>query len=325
MRISFGAVCTRALLLAAALFAGSAHAQEYPNRPVRVIVPFSPGGSTDTISRILAKQITAGLGQPMIVENKPGAGGVVGGDYVAKSNPDGYTLLFVGTSTAVNQTLYKSLPYDATRDLEPVIHLVDLNGILVVHPSVQARTVKDIIALSRAKPGTLNYASAGDGTTLHLAGEMFKSMAGADLTHIPYKGSGPALTDLIGGQVHMMFANMPGTIQHVQAGRIRGIAVTGDKRSSVVPDLPTLAEAGVPGYRATGWFGIMAPAGTPPEIIKRLNAEFNKALQSPELAEILRHEGAEVAGGTPEDFRRHLRDQIERWAKAIKDAGVKQR
>ena len=323
MRISFGAVCVRLLLVAAALFAGAAHAQDYPNRPIRLIVPFSPGGSTDTISRILAGRIGAALGQTMIVENKPGAGGNIGGDFVAKSKPDGYTLLFVGTSTAVNPTLYKNMPYDVMRDLEPVIHLVNLNGILVVHPDVPIRSVKELLDLSRSKPGTLNYASAGSGTTLHLAGEMFKSMTKADLTHVPYKGSGPALTDLIGGQVQMMFANMPGTIQHVRAGRLRVIAVTGDKRSSVLPDVPTIAEEGVPGYRATGWFGVMAPAGTPRDVVNRLNAEFNKALDAPELVEVLRNEGAEVVGGSPEDFRKHLVSEIERWAAVIRGAGLK--
>ena len=312
-----------ALLLLSAFLASPAQAQDYPNRPMRLVVPFSPGGSSDGISRLLAQKVGAALGQPMVVENKPGAGGSLGTDLVAKSKPDGYTLLLVATSTAINQTLRADLPYDAMRDLEPVIHLVNLSGVLVVHPDVPARTVRELIDLSHAKPGTLNYASAGNGTTLHLAGEMFRSLAKADITHVPYKGSGPALTDLIGGRVQMMFANMPGTIQHVRAGRVRVIAVTDEKRSSVLPDVPTIAEAGVPGYRATGWFGIMAPAGTPRHIVERLNAEFDKALRTPELVEFMRNEGAELAGGSPQDFRSHLRAEVERWGSAIKSAGLK--
>ena len=313
----------RLLLLVIALFAWSAQAQTYPDRPIRFIVPFSAGGSTDTISRILANKVSEALGQSVVIENKPGAGGNIGAEFVAKSNPDGYTLLFVGTSTAINKSLYKSLPYDATRDLDPVIHLVNLNGILVLHPTVAARNVKELVALSHAKPGTLNFASAGSGTVIHLAGEMFKSTSKADITHVPYKGSGPALIDLIGGQVQMMFANMPGTIQHVRAGKLKVIAVTGDKRSGALPDVPTIAEAGIPGYQATGWFGVMAPAGTPKDAVTKLNAAFNTALSAPELAEILRNEGADVVGGTPEQFRTFMRAEIDRWAGVVKTAGVK--
>jgi tripartite-type tricarboxylate transporter receptor subunit TctC len=314
---------SRALLLFIALLAFAAQAQDFPNRPMRLVVPFSPGGSSDGISRLLAQKISVSLGQPMVVENKPGAGGNIGTDLVAKSKPDGYTVLLVATSTAINQTLFPNLPYDAMRDLEPVVHLVNLSGILVVHPDVPVKTVQELIDLSKSKPGALNYASAGNGTTLHLAGEMFKSLAKVDITHVPYKGSGPALTDLIGGRVQMMFANMPGTIQHVHAGRIKVIAVTDEKRSSVLPDVPTIAEAGVPGYRATGWFGIMAPAGTPREVVEKLNAEFNKALRTPELVEFMKNEGAELGGGTPQDFRAHLRSEVDRWAAVIKGAGIK--
>jgi tripartite-type tricarboxylate transporter receptor subunit TctC len=304
-------------------FGAQAQAQDYPNRPIRLVVPFSPGGSTDGISRHLAQKLTVALGQPVVVENRAGAGGTLGTDLVAKSKPDGYTLLFVATSTAINQALFTNLPYDTMKDLTPVIHLVHLSGVLVVHPDVPARTVQELVDLARAKPGVLNYASAGNGTTLHLAGELFKALAKVDITHVPYKGSGPALTDLIGGRVQMMFANMPGTMQHVQAGRIRAIAVTDATRSAAVPDLPTIAESGVPGYRATGWFGIMAPAGTPREIVERLNAEFNKALRTPELLEFMKNEGAEPAGGTPQDFRAHLRSEVERWGGVIKSAGIK--
>jgi tripartite-type tricarboxylate transporter receptor subunit TctC len=314
----------RLLLLVVALFAWVAPGKAaYPDKPIKFIVPFSAGGSTDTISRILAQKVSAAIGQSVIIENKPGAGGTLGADLVAKSEPDGYTLLFVGTSTAINQTLYKTLPYNTMRDFEAVIHLVDLNGILVLHPEVPARTVKELVGLSHAKPGTMNFASAGAGTVIHLAGEMFKNQSKADITHVPYKGSGPALMDLMGGRVQMMFANMPGTIQHVKAGKIKVIAVTGTKRSEVLPDVPTISEAGIPGYSATGWFGVMAPAGTPKEAIAKLNAAFNKALSAPELAEILRNEGAETVGGTPEQFRAFMNAEIERWAAVVKSAGAK--
>ena len=313
----------RLLLLVVALFAWVAPAQAYPDKPIKFIVPFSAGGSTDTISRILAQKVSAAIGQSVIIENKPGAGGTLGADLVAKSTPDGYTLLFVGTSTAINQTLYKTLPYDTTRDFDAVIHLVNLNGILVLHPEVPVRNVKELVELSRAKPGTMNFASAGAGTVIHLAGEMFKNQSKADITHVPYKGSGPALMDLMGGRVQMMFANMPGTIQHVKAGKIKVIAVTGDKRSPVLPEVPTIAEAGIPGYQATGWFGVMAPAGTPKEAIAKLNAAFNSALSAPELAEILRNEGAEVVGGTPEQFRAFMAGEIDRWAAVVRSAGAK--
>ena len=313
----------RLLLLVVALFAWVAPAQAYPDKPIKFIVPFSAGGSTDTISRILAQKVSAAIGQSVIIENKPGAGGTLGADLVAKSAPDGYTLLFVGTSTAINQTLYKTLPYDTTRDFDAVIHLVNLNGILVLHPEVPVRNVKELVELSRAKPGTMNFASAGAGTVIHLAGEMFKNQSKADITHVPYKGSGPALMDLMGGRVQMMFANMPGTIQHVKAGKIKVIAVTGDKRSPVLPEVPTIAEAGIPGYQATGWFGVMAPAGTPKEAIAKLNAAFNSALSAPELAEILRNEGAEVVGGTPEQFRAFMAGEIDRWAAVVRSAGAK--
>jgi tripartite-type tricarboxylate transporter receptor subunit TctC len=312
----------RALVFALALWAGVAQAQGFPEKPIRFIVPFAAGGSTDTISRILASKVSATLGQPVVVENKPGAGSNLGTDFVAKSPADGYTALFVGASAAINQTLYKNLSFDANRDFEPVIHLVNLNGILVLHPAVPVRSVKELIELSRAKPGTLNFASAGSGTVIHLAGEMFKSMGKADITHVPYKGSGPALMDLIGGQVQMMFANMPGTIQHVRAGKIKVLAVTGDKRSEVLPDVPTIAEAGLPGYQATGWFGVLVPAGTPRDAVSKLNAAFNSALAAPELAEVLRNEGADVVGGPPERFRAFLRAEVERWAPVVKASGA---
>jgi tripartite-type tricarboxylate transporter receptor subunit TctC len=309
--------------LALSLFALAAQAQGYPDRPVRLIVPFAAGGSSDTISRIIAGKLGASLGQTIVVENKPGAGGNIGGDLVAKSAPDGYTLLFAAGSTAINPSLYASMPFDPLKDLEPVIHICNVTGILVTHPSVAVKTVPELVQLMRAKPGTINYASAGAGTVIHLAGELFKMKSGVQMTHVPYKGSGPALTDLIGGQVQIMFANMPGTLQHVKAGRLNVLAVTSAKRSPLLPEVPTIAETGIDGYAASTWFGVFAPAGTPKDIVAKLNAELNKALHAPELAEILRNEGAEAIGGTPEEFRTFFRGEVARWAPVVKTAGVK--
>ena len=309
--------------LALSLFALAAQAQGYPDRPVKLIVPFAAGGSSDTISRIIAGKLGASLGQTVVVENKPGAGGNIGGDLVAKSAPDGYTLLFAAGSTAINPSLYASMPFDPLKDFEPVIHICNVTGILVTHPSVPVKTVPELVALARAKPGTINYASAGAGTVIHLAGELFKMKTNVEMTHVPYKGSGPALTDLIGGQVQIMFANMPGTLQHVKAGRLNVLAVTSAKRSALLPDVPTVAETGIEGYAASTWFGVFAPAGTPRDIVAKLNAELNKALHAPELAEILRNEGAEAIGGTPDEFRTFFRGEVARWAPVVKAAGVK--
>ena len=311
------------LTLVLSLATLASQAQGYPDRPVKLIVPFAAGGSSDTISRIIAQKMTASLGQTFVVENKPGAGGNIGGDLVAKSTPDGYTLLFAAGSTAINPSLYATMPFDPVTDLEPVIHICNVTGILVTHPSVRVKTVPELVQLARAKPGTINYASAGAGTVIHLAGELFKMKSGVQMTHVPYKGSGPALTDLIGGQVQIMFANMPGTLQHVKAGRLSVLAVTSAKRSPLLPDVPTIAETGIEGYSASTWFGVFAPAGTSKEIVARLNVELNKALHAPELAEILRNEGAEVIGGTPAEFRTFFRGEVERWAPVVKAAGVK--
>lgn len=313
----------RFVLLALVLAAFGAQAQGYPDKPVRLIVPFSAGGSSDTISRIIAQKMTLAMGQTFVIENKPGAGGNIGGDLVAKSTPDGYTLLFAAGSTAINVSLYSKMPFDPMKDLDPVIHVCNVTGIRVTHPSVGVASVAELVRLAKDKPGSLNYASAGAGTVIHLAGEMFRSMADVKITHVPYKGSGPALMDLIGGQVQLMFANMPGTLQHVKAGRLKVLAVTSPKRSPLLPDVPTIAETGLTGYQASTWFGVFAPAGTPREVVAKLNAEFNKALSSPELTEHLRLEGAEAVGGTPEEFRTFVRGEIERWAPVVKSAGVK--
>ena len=301
----------------------AAQAQEYPNKPVRIIVPFSAGGSSDPVARLIARHLTTALGQPFVVENRPGAGGNLGTDLVAKAAPDGYTVLFAAGSTAINPSLYSRLPFDPVKDLEPVIHVATLSGILVAHPSVPAASVRELIQLARSKPGGVTYASAGSGTVPHLAGELFRAASKVEMTHVPYKGSNPALADLIGGQVQVMFANMPGTLQHVKAGRLKVIAVTGAKRSELLPDVPTIAESGLAGYEAPNWYGIFAPAGTPATVIARLNSEINKAMAAPEFVEHMRLEGAEGIGGSPAQFRAFFAGEIERWAPVVKAAGVK--
>ena len=309
--------------IALACSAASAQAADYPNRPVRLVVPFAAGGSSDTVSRLLAQKLGAAMGQSVVVENRPGAGGNIGAETVAKARPDGYTLLFAAGSLTVNVSLYEKLPFDPLKDFEPVIHVCTVNGILVTHPSVPATTVGELIALAKARPGTINFGSAGNGTILHLAGELFKTAAKVEMTHVPYRGSGPALSDLMAGQVQVMFANMPGTVQQVKAGKLRVLAATGAKRASSLPEVPTIAEAGLPGYQAATWFGILAPAGTPREIVTKLNAEIGKALRASDLEEHLRADGADVVGGTPEQFGAFLQSEVERWGPVVKRAGIK--
>lgn len=312
-----------ALLLALAIAAPAVQAQDFPKAPVRLVVPFAAGGSSDTVARLVAQKLTVAMGQTFVVDNRAGAGGNLGAELVAKSKADGYTLLFAAGSFAVNVSLFEKLTYDPLKDFDPVIHVCTVNGILVVHPSVKATTVQELIALARAQPGALNYASAGNGTTPHLAGELFKAAAKVDITHVPYKGSGPALLDLMGGQTQVMFANIPGTLQQVKAGKLRVLAVTNDKRSTAVPDVPTISESGLSGYRAATWFGVLAPAGTPREVVAKLNAEFAKALAAPDLVEHLRSDGSDVVGGSPEQFRAFLKSEVERWGPIVRAAGIK--
>jgi tripartite-type tricarboxylate transporter receptor subunit TctC len=312
----------RIWLFVIAVLAGTVQAQDFPNRSVRLVVPFAAGGSSDTVSRLLANKMTASLGQPVVVENRPGAGGNIGADSVAKSKPDGYTLLFAAGSFAINTALYSKLPYDPVKDFEPVSLICTVTGILVAHPSVPVKNVDELIALARSQPGRVNFASAGSGTVPHLAGELFKARAKLDITHVPYKGSGPALTDLIGGQVQIMFANMPGTMQHVRTGRLRVLAVANEKRSPLLPDIPAIAES-IPGFKAATWFGVFAPAGTPALIVARLNEEFTKALATPEVLEHMKLEGAEPIGGPPERLREFLRSEIEMWTPVVRASGAK--
>jgi tripartite-type tricarboxylate transporter receptor subunit TctC len=299
-------------------------AQSYPNRPVRLVVPFPAGGTTDILARAIAQKLSEALGQQFVVDNRPGAGGNIGADIVAKSAPDGYTLLMgtVGTQ-AINVSLYAKMPYDAAKDFTPVVLVAGVPNILVVNPSVPVHTVADLIKLAKDKPGAINFASSGNGTSIHLSGELFKVSTGVQMSHVPYKGSAPALTDLIGGQVQVMFDNLPSALPHVKAGKLRAVAVTSTKRAPALPDVPTIAESGVPGFEATSWFGILAPAGTPRDIVTKVNAEANKALQSPEMKEKLLSQGAEAAGNTPEYFGDYIKAETVKWAKVVKESGAK--
>lgn len=306
-----------------ASFSSSAFAQSYPAKPIRFVVPSAAGGSTDIVARIVGQKLTSNLGQTVIIENRPGAGGIIGTEVIAKSPPDGYAVLLAPGSHAINASLYRKLPFDTVRDFDPVIHICMLTGILVVHPSLPAKSVRELIAFARAKPGQINFASAGGGTVTHLAGELFKTMAKVDIVHIPYRGSGPAAVDLLAGQVMLMFANMPGTIEHVQTGKLRVLAVNSAKRSLLLPDVPTTAESGVPGFEASGWFGVLAPAGTPKDIIGKLNTQIERVLGTPEMSERLKSEGAAAIGGPPEKFGAFIRDEINKWAKVVQASGAR--
>lgn len=312
-------------LLPAAMLLATARAQEppYPAKAVRMIVPFPPGGGTDLLARIIGQKLTESLGVPMVVENRPGAGGVVGADVVAKARADGYTLLTVSASHTINPSIYKKLPYDTVRDFAPVTLLAGGPGLLVVHPSIPARNVKEFIAFAKARPGLIAYASAGTGTPPHLGGELFKSMAGIDLTHIPYKGNGPAYTDLISGQVPVMFPNVSTGLQYVKAGRIRALAVTSLTRARVAPEIPTIDESGVPGYELNSWYGALTTAGTPAAIITRLQQEIAKALQLNDVRDKLVTQGMEPAGSTPAEFAAVINAEIGKWAKVAKQSGLK--
>jgi tripartite-type tricarboxylate transporter receptor subunit TctC len=307
-----------------ALVAAWASAQTYPAKPIRIVVPFPPGGATDILARDVAQKLSEAWGQQVIVDNRPGAGGNIGSELVAHSAPDGYTLEMgtVGTH-AINASLYAKMPYDHVKDFAPVILVAGVPNVLVVNPAVPANSVAELIAYAKANPGKLNFASSGNGTSIHLSGELFKVMAGVQMTHIPYKGSAPAMQDLLGGQVQLMFDNLPPSLPQIKAGKVRALAVTSLTRAPALPDVPTVAEAGLPGFEASSWFGILAPAGTPPAIVARLNAEIAKWLATPEAKEKLSKQGANAAGGTPEDFAKHIAAETAKWAKVVKDSGAK--
>jgi tripartite-type tricarboxylate transporter receptor subunit TctC len=307
-----------------ACIALDASAQGYPNRTIRLVVPFPAAGTTDILAREVAQKLTEVFGQTVVVDNRPGAAGNIGSDLVAKSAPDGYTLLMgtVGTH-AINPSLYSKMPYDHFTDFAPVVLVAGVPNVLVVNPALPVNSVADLIKLAKDKPGQINFASSGSGTSIHLSGELFKTMAGVDMMHVPYKGSSPALTDLVGGQVQIMFDNLPSALPQIKAGRLRAIAVTSLKRAPVLPDIPTINESGLPGFEASSWFGVLAPAGTPPAVIARINAEVNKWLQSADAREKLLGQGAEAAGGSPEQFGTFIRAESEKWAKVVKASGAK--
>ena len=307
-----------------ALVSGSAFAQAWPSKPIKYVVPFAPGGSTDILGRTISEKLSAALGQPVVVDNKPGAGGGLGADFVAKAAPDGYTIMGGTISThAINASLYSNLPYDPVKDFVAVTLLARVPNMLVVNPDVPAKTVAELIALMKANPGKYTFASAGNGTSQHLSGELFKSMAGVEMQHIPYKGSPPALQDVVGGQVTMTFDNITTAWPLAKAGKLRALAVTTAKWSPVAPDVPTLAESGLAGFEVGSWQGVFSPAGTPPAIVKRLNAEIVKILNMPDVKEKVLALGAEPVGDTSEQFTAYVKTEVVKWSDVVKKSGAK--
>lgn len=313
-----------AALVVAAGLSASCRAQAYPARPIRIVVPYPPGSGTDIVARLLAQKISENWGQQVIVDNKPGAGAIVGVEAVARAAPDGYTIGIGDTGPlAINPALYDKLPYNPATDFVAITHVANLPFVLVVHPSLPAKTVPELIALAKSQPGKLNYASVGNGSAVHLASELFKRVAGVDIVHIPYKGSAPALNGLLAGEVSLMFVNLFSSVPHLQSGRLRVLAVASPQRTAMLPDLPTIAEAGLPGYGFLAWFGIVAPAGTPEPIIDKLNAEFRRVLALPDVRDrMLSQGGTEPVGGTSAQFAELMRSDIARWAVIVKESGA---
>ena len=312
------------LAVVAIAIAAPTNAQtSYPNKPVRLVVPFPAGGTTDILARAAAQKLSEAWGQQVIVDNRPGAAGNIGAELVAKSAPDGYTLLMgtVGTH-AINASLYSKMPYDHVKDFTPIVLVAGVPNVLVVNPQVAVNSVPELIVYAKANPGKINFASSGSGTSIHLSGELFKSMTGVQMTHVPYKGSAPALTDLIGGQVQLMFDNLPSSLAFIKSGKLKALAVTSTTRAPALPDVPTIADT-VPGFEASSWFGILGPAGTPDDVVTKINGEINKWLASPDAKEKLAAQGANAAGGSPADFANHIRNETAKWAKVVKESGAK--
>lgn len=320
--MKYGFSLVKALAAAVPLMFAAGQAQAaWPERPITLVVPYTPGGVTDALARNVAKSLAERLKQPVVIENRAGGGANIGAALVAKANPDGYTLLMGSAAThAINASLYRKLSYDHIKDFAPISLVAQVPNVLVVHPSVPANNVKELIAYAKAHPGRLNFGSSGAGGTIHLSGELFKSMAGVDMTHIAYKGSAPAVNDLLGGQIEVMFDSS--VVPHVKAGKLRALGVTSAKRSSALPDVPTIAEAGLPGYEATAWFGILAPAGTPKPVITKLNAEISAVLRDPAVTKWMDGQGFEVGGGTPADFAAHIGKETAKWARVVKESGA---
>ena len=307
----------------ATLVAGAQAQTAFPNKPIKLIVPFAAGGTTDILGRVAAAELSKAFGTQAFVENRSGAGGNIGADAVAKAAPDGYTLLVCTVGThGINQALYNKLPFDPVKDFEPITLLATVPNVLVVHPSVKANNVSELIALAREKPGKLNYASSGNGTSIHLSAELFKSMTRTFMTHIPYRGSAPAITDLMGGQADLMFDNLPTALPFIKAGKLRALGVTTTKASVALPSAPPIADT-LPGYEASSWFGIVAPAGTPKDIVQKINQALVKALQNPEVRERLINQGAEPVGNTPEQFGDYIKAELLKWSKVVKISGAK--
>ncbi len=304
--------------------AGAANAQAYPAKPVRLLVPFAPGGTTDVLARLVAQKLADALGQQFVIETKPGAGGNIGTELAVKSAPDGYTLVmsFDGTM-AINPNTYAKMPFDAQKDLVAVANVAQVPLLIVVHPGVAAKNIAEFVALAKASPGRINYSSAGHGSTGHLTGELFRSRAGIEIVHVNYKGGGQAVQDLLGGQIQMLVTALPTVEGHLKGGKLRALAFTSLRRVPGAPDVPTLAESGFSGLEVLSWYGILAPAGTPPEIVRKLNAEINRVLQMPEVRERLTALGTEPTGGTPEQFTQLIRADTARWAKVVSDAGIR--
>ncbi len=318
MRQTLRATAAITLFLAASL----AQAQAWPSRPVKLVVPFSPGGFTDVVARILGQKLTESLGQPVIIENKPGAGSTIGSDYVAKSKPDGYTLVMVSTTQVSSPWLYKSMPYDVFKDFTPIMKLVEGPYVLIANPKLPVKSVAELLALAKAQPGKLDYASSGNGSAQHLVGAMFATMGGVQINHVPYKGSGQAMQDIVGGQVQLGFVGMPNALPYIPSGRLRALAVTTRKRSPDLPDVPTMDEAGIKGYDATIWLGLLGPAGLPRDIVTRLNSEIIKALSSAETRKLILAAGVEVSTSSPEEFTALLRSEYDKWGKVVKETGA---
>jgi tripartite-type tricarboxylate transporter receptor subunit TctC len=319
-KLGYG-ICVAALVVLAPARVAMGQDGGYPNKPLRIIVPFAPNGPNDILARMVGQKLTAAWKQQVIVDNRPGGGTVIGTELAARAAPDGHTLLMVSTSTAVNPSLKKSLPYDTLKDFASVIELAASPNVLVVHPSLPVRSVRDLIRLAKARPGAINYGSGGTGAATHLAGELLCIIGGVRMTHVPYKGAGPATIDLLSGEVSWMFGTILPTLPHIKSGRLRAIGVSSAKRSDVLPDVPAIAET-LPGFEATSWYGIFAPAGTPKTTIVKLNAEIARILQSPDVRDYLLRQGATPVGDTPEKFDAHFREQIAKWGKVIKQAGI---
>jgi len=310
------------LALCALLLATAAQAQPYPTRPIKIIVPFGPGGFTDVAARILQKELAPAIGQSIIIENKPGAGSTIGTAEVSKAQPDGYTLVMISTAHVISPHLYKSMPYDPIKDFTPVMKLAEGPYVLVVHPSLGVNSVRELIALAKSKPNTVDYASSGNGSAQHLVGALFVTMAGAPLSHVPYKGSSQAMNDVLGGIVKVSFVGVPNALPNLNSGKIKALAVSTRKRYDDLPDVPTLDEAGVKGYDATIWLGLLAPPGTPRDIVDKLNTSITKILSTAEAKKLMASAGVDVATSSPEDFHKLMQSELDRWGKVVKETGA---